>query len=73
MSTLPVAVLIVEAVSNRIEHLELLVPEMLKELVIGGGATAPPASAGRSNVKPYKHDSAVGLHRMYRVRTLATC
>jgi hypothetical protein len=32
LSTLPVAVLIVEAVSNRIEHLEPLVPEILKEL-----------------------------------------
>ena len=32
LSTLPVAVLIVEALSNRMEHLEPLVPEMLKEL-----------------------------------------
>ena len=32
LKTLPVAVLIVEALSNRIEHLEPLVPEMLKEL-----------------------------------------
>ena len=32
LKTLPVAVLIVEALSNRIEHLEPLVPEVLKEL-----------------------------------------
>jgi predicted nuclease of predicted toxin-antitoxin system len=32
LSTLPVAILIVEAVSNRMEHLEPLVPAMLKEL-----------------------------------------
>jgi Domain of unknown function (DUF5615) len=32
LATLPVAVLIVEAVSNRMEHLVPLVPEMLKEL-----------------------------------------
>lgn len=32
MATLPVAVLIIEALSNRMEHLEPLVPEMLKEL-----------------------------------------
>jgi predicted nuclease of predicted toxin-antitoxin system len=32
LSTLPVAILIVEAVSNRIEHLEPLVPEILEEL-----------------------------------------
>jgi hypothetical protein len=32
LATLPVAVLIVEAVSNRIEHLEPLVPEILREL-----------------------------------------
>lgn len=32
LSTLPVAILIVEALSNRMEHLEPLVPEILKEL-----------------------------------------
>ena len=32
MATLPVAVLVLEAVSNRIEHLALLVPSVLKEL-----------------------------------------
>jgi hypothetical protein len=32
LATLPVAVLIVEALSNRMEHLEPLVPEILKEL-----------------------------------------
>ena len=32
LSTLPVAVLIVEALSNRMEHLEPLVPAMLIEL-----------------------------------------
>ena len=32
LKTLPVAVLIVEALSNRIEHLEPLMPEVLKEL-----------------------------------------
>ena len=32
LKTLPVAVLIMEALSNRIEHLEPLVPEVLKEL-----------------------------------------
>ena len=32
LSTLPIAVLVVEAVSNRMEHLEPLVPEILKEL-----------------------------------------
>ena len=32
LSTLPVAVLIVEAISNRMEHLEPLVHNMLKEL-----------------------------------------
>ena len=32
LKALPVAVLIVEALSNRIEHLEPLVPEVLKEL-----------------------------------------
>ena len=34
LSTLPIAILIVEAVSNRIEHLEPLVPEILEELKI---------------------------------------
>ena len=32
LSTLPVAVLIVEAISNRMEHLEPLVPAVLQEL-----------------------------------------
>ena len=32
MATLPVAVLVLEAVSNRIEHLAPLVPSVLKEL-----------------------------------------
>ena len=32
LKTLPVAVLIMETLSNRIEHLEPLVPEVLKEL-----------------------------------------
>ena len=32
LSTLPVAILIVEAVSNRMEHLEPLVPAVLQEL-----------------------------------------
>ena len=32
MATLPIAVLIVEAFSNRMEHLEPLVPEILQEL-----------------------------------------
>ena len=32
LATLPVAVLIVEAFSNRMEHFEPLVPEVLKEL-----------------------------------------
>ena len=32
LKALPVAVLIMEALSNRIEHLEPLVPEVLKEL-----------------------------------------
>ena len=32
LKTLPVAVLIMEALSNRIQHLEPLVPEVLKEL-----------------------------------------
>ena len=32
LSTLPVAVLIVEALSNRMEHLEPLVPEILEKL-----------------------------------------
>jgi hypothetical protein len=32
LATLPVAVLIAEAISNRMEHLEPLVPEILKEL-----------------------------------------
>jgi predicted nuclease of predicted toxin-antitoxin system len=32
LTTLPVAVLVVEAISNRIEHLESKVPAILKEL-----------------------------------------
>ena len=32
LTTLPVAVLIIEALSNRMEHLEPLVPEILKEI-----------------------------------------
>ena len=32
LSTLPVSVLVVEALSNRMEHLEPMVPEILKEL-----------------------------------------
>jgi hypothetical protein len=32
LSALPIAILIIEALSNRMEHLEPLVPEMLKEL-----------------------------------------
>jgi hypothetical protein len=32
LATLPVAILVVEAISNRIEHLTPLVPEILKEL-----------------------------------------
>ena len=32
LSTLPIAVLVVEAVSNRLEHLEPLVPSILREL-----------------------------------------
>ena len=32
LATLPVAVLVVEALSNRMEHLEPLVPDMLREL-----------------------------------------
>jgi predicted nuclease of predicted toxin-antitoxin system len=32
LSTLPIAVLVLEALSNRMEHLEPLVPELLKEL-----------------------------------------
>ena len=32
MSTLPIAVLVVEAVSNRIEHLAPLIPSILREL-----------------------------------------
>ena len=33
LSTLPIAVLVVEAVSNRMEHLVPLVPGILKELI----------------------------------------
>ena len=32
LATLPVAVLVVEAISNRMEHLEPLVPKILREL-----------------------------------------
>jgi hypothetical protein len=32
LQTLPIAVLVVEAVSNRIEHLSPLVPSILREL-----------------------------------------
>jgi hypothetical protein len=32
LATLPIAVLVVEAVSNRLEHLQPLVPKMLREL-----------------------------------------
>ena len=32
LAKLPIAILVVEAVSNRMEHLEPLVPEILKEL-----------------------------------------
>ena len=32
LSTLPIAILVVEAVSNRMEHLQPLVPEILKAL-----------------------------------------
>jgi predicted nuclease of predicted toxin-antitoxin system len=32
LSTLPIAILVIEALSNRMEHLEPLVPDILKEL-----------------------------------------
>lgn len=32
LATLPIAVLVIEAVSNRIEHLQPLVPQLLREL-----------------------------------------
>jgi len=32
LATLPIAVLVVEAISNRLEHLKPLVPDMLREL-----------------------------------------
>jgi hypothetical protein len=42
LSTLPMAVLVVEAVSNRIEHLSPLVPRILKEVPL-----VPPKSLRR--------------------------
>ena len=32
LATLPIAILVVGAVSNRMEHLQLLIPEILREL-----------------------------------------
>jgi hypothetical protein len=45
--TLPIAILIVEAPSNRMEHLEPLVPEILREL-----NHIPPKSLRRVKGRP---------------------
>ena len=47
LATLPVAILVVEAVSNRIEHLQPLVPEILREL-----NHIPPKSLRRVRRRP---------------------
>ena len=47
LSTLPIAILVIEALSNRLEHLEPLVPEMLREL-----NHIPPKSLRRVKRRP---------------------
>lgn len=47
LATLPVAILVVEDVSNRIEHLQPLVPEILREL-----NHIPPKSLRRVRRRP---------------------
>jgi predicted nuclease of predicted toxin-antitoxin system len=47
LATLPIAILVVEAVSNRIEHLEPVVPEILREL-----NHIPPKSLRRVKRRP---------------------
>ena len=47
LATLPIAILIVEAQSNRMEHFEPLVPEILKEL-----NHIPPKSLRRARRRP---------------------
>ena len=47
LTTLPIAILVVEALSNRMEHLQPLVPEILKEL-----NHIPPKSLRRVKGRP---------------------
>ena len=47
LATLPIAILVVEALSNRMEHLQALVPEILKELI-----HIPPKSLRRVKRRP---------------------
>ena len=51
LATLPIAILVVEAVSNRIEHLQPLVPEILEEL-----NHTPPKSLRRVKQRPLGED-----------------
>ena len=55
LATLPIAILIVEAQSNRMEHLELLVPEILREL-----NHIPPKSLRRVKMHPPGQETPAG-------------
>ena len=47
LATLPISILVVEAVSNRMEHLQPLAPEILREL-----NHLPPKSLRRVKMRP---------------------